>query len=73
MRAKLQRACLLILSLSCSTAAATAQNPNQDPPDTSSSRYLNPNSRIMANYVEGELDNLDGAFRAFTIRFQVAF
>lgn len=35
--------------------------------------YLNPNSRIMLNYVDGELDTLSGAFRALTIRFQVAF
>ena len=35
--------------------------------------YLNPNSRIMANFVHGELDSLSGAFRAFTIRFQAAF
>lgn len=35
--------------------------------------YLNANSRIMANFVQGELDSLSGAFRAFTIRFQAAF
>jgi phosphate-selective porin OprO/OprP len=35
--------------------------------------YLNSNSRILTNYVLGDLDSLGGKFHGVTLRLQVAF